>query len=489
MSQPDTNRTGPHVAAQVAATWAALDAADAAARNEQLAETLKAQDRAFLEALREMQAVRDFVGSPNHILGNPAAKHGEIAEQVDVGVRRAVDILHGQSPTASFDGIGRLDPVDYRMDGVDIQSKYYNGLRNTLDGVSSHATKYQNFASGDGRYHIPRDQHQQIEQLRQTGRVDGLSDESVVSIKSKLNTLQQETGRPLDELIQPGEGTYAEVQKGSVDDTIRERESRLTQENDELKQAAQIEHGPSIAGLANAAAIGAAAGGGVRLGQAIWVKCREGKNPFRGEFSTQDWKDVGVATVQGSAGGAVAGSGLYVLTNSTDLAAPFAASFVSSLMGVGDLLRQYHSGQIDGDQFVELSHIIAADAAIVGLSSAAGQVLIPIPILGAFVGSLAGKIVAAAIKDGLGEAESELIARLEAYEKRALEQLNEEFRAFIEKLDAYFGSLERLAEVAFDNTVNTTLRMEASIQFAEVVGVPEDLILRTTKDLDTFMKE
>lgn len=486
MSRPDTNQTGPHVAAQVTATWTALDAA---ARNEQLTETLQAQDRAFLEAQQKLQAVRNFVESPDHILGNPATKHGEIAEQVDVGVRRAVDILHGQSSTASFDGIGRLDPVDYRMDGVDIQSKYYDGLRNTLDGVSSHAAKYQNFASGDGRYHIPRDQHQQMEQLRQTSRADGLSDESVASIKSKLDTLQQETGRPPDEFIQPGEGTYAEVQKENVHDTILDRKNRLAQENDELKQAARIEHGPSLAGLENAAAIGAAAGGGVRLGQAIWVKCREGKNPFRGEFSTQDWKDIGVATVQGGAGGAVAGSALYALTNSTDLAAPFAASFVSSLMGVGDLLRQYHSGQIDGEQFVELSHIIAADAAIVGLSSAAGQVLIPVPILGALVGSLAGKIVAAAIKDGLGEAESELIARLEAYEKRALEKLDEEFRAFLEKLDAYFGSLERLAKVAFDNTVNTALRMEASIQFAEVVGVPEKLILRTTEDLDTLMKE
>ena len=82
-----------------------------------------------------------------------------------------------------------------------------------------------------------------------------------------------------------------------------------------------------------------------------------------------------------------------------------------------------------------------------------------------------------------------MIARLEAYERRALEQLDEEFRAFIQELDAYFGSLESLARVAFDNTVNTALRLEASIQFAKTVGVPDSLILRTTNDLDTFMME
>lgn len=486
MSQPDTNRTGPHVAAQVAATWASLDAADRANR---LAEVLTTQDRNFMDAWREMQEVRDFVGSPEGILGSPATKHGEIAEWVHVGVRKAIDALYGRTPSATFDGVGRLDPVDYREAGVDIQSKYYTGLRNTLDGVSEHVTKYSNFASDDGRYHIPRDQYQQIEELRQTDQIDGLSEKSANAIRSKLDEIQQVTGRSSDELIQPGEGTYAEVRQGRVHDTLDDRENRLIQENDKLNQEARAEQGPSLAGLGNAAAIGAAAGGGVRFGQAIWVKCRGGKNPFKGEFSTQDWKDVGVATAKGAGGGAVAGSALYALTNSTDLTAPFAGALVSGLIGVGDLLQQYHSGKIDGDQFVELSHIIAADAAIVGLAATAGQVLIPIPMLGAFVGSLAGKVVASAIKDGLGEAESKLIARLEAYERRALEQLDEEFRAFIKKLDAYFGSLERLARFAFDDTVNTTLRMEASIQFAEAVGVPDSLILRTTNDLDTFMME
>ena len=110
-------------------------------------------------------------------------------------------------------------------------------------------------------------------------------------------------------------------------------------------------------------------------------------------------------------------------------------------------------------------------------------------MLGAFVGSLAGKIVASAIKDGLGAEESELIARLAAYEKNALEQLDKEFCAFIKKLDAYFGNLERLAKIAFDNTVNTALRLEVSIQFAEIVGVPDRHILRNTDDLDAFMME
>jgi len=125
---------------------------DAASRAEELARTLEEQDRVFLGAMRELQAVRDFVGSPQNILGRAATKHGEIAERVHVGVSRAWDVLHGRAPTATFDAVPRTGPVDYRVDGVDIQSKYYNGLRNTLDGVAFHAEKYQGFAGGDGRY-------------------------------------------------------------------------------------------------------------------------------------------------------------------------------------------------------------------------------------------------------------------------------------------------------------------------------------------------
>ena len=53
------------------------------------------------------------------------------------------------------------------------------------------------------------------------------------------------------------------------------------------------------------------------------------------------------------------------------------------------------------------------------MATAAGQTLIPIPLLGALIGSLAGKFVASALKDGLGKSESALTARLAKYEQYA----------------------------------------------------------------------
>ena len=438
--------------------------------------------------MRELQAVRDFLGTPENILGRAATKHGEIAERVHVGVSRAWDVLHGCAPTATFDGVPRTGPVDYRVDGVDIQSKYYNGLRNTLDGVASHAEKYPGFAGGRGRYHIPGDQHRQLEELRRTGEIEGLSDRSASVLQRRVDDLEQATGRPADALIEPGDASYAEVQRGRVHDMLHDRKDRLTQENDELKRTARVEHGPSTAGFVRAAGLGAAVRGGVGLAQAIWIKYREGRNPFRGEFSIRDWQDVGVVLAQGAGGGAVAGSSLYFLTNSTALAAPFAGSLVSGLMGIGVLLRDHYAGTIDGEQFVEMSHIVAMDAAAVGLASVAGQTMIPVPLLGALLGGLAGKLVASALQDGLGESEWALISRLSQYERYALEQLDEEFRAVMQGLDAWFGNLERLAVTAFDPAANADLLM-ASVRVAEIVGVPDARIVRKIADLDALMQE
>lgn len=487
MSRSDAvRRAGPHIVAQTAASWAALDAA---ARGEALAAALTKQDRAFLEAFRELQVVREFVGSPEHVLGSAKTKHGEIAEQVHVGVRRAVELLHQRMPSATFDGVDRFSLVDYVDGGVSIQSKFYNGLQNTLEGVGSHAEQYMEFASSGGRYHIPKDQYEQLRQLRESGTIDGWSDRSVERLERTVENLQRTTGRPLDDLVESSDARYDEVQLARVHETIKDREDSLTDKNEELKDKAHGEQGPSLSGAVTAAAIGAAAGGGVRFAQAVWVKYRDGKNPFQGEFSVEDWKDIGLDTAKGAGTGAVAGGTLYLLTNSTDLAAPFAGALVSGLIGIGDLLGQYHSGEIDGEQFVDCSLMVAAEAAIVGLSAAAGQTLIPIPMLGAFVGSIAGKIVTSAIRDGLGEAESELIERLKAYEAEAIAKLDDALRAAMEELDAYFGRLSDLARIAFDETVNTELRLVASVQIAEAVEVPDHQILRSEADLDNFMEE
>ena len=380
--------------------------------------------------MRELQAVRDFVGSPENILGRAATKHGEIAERVHVGVSRAWDVLHRRAPIATTDGVPRTGPVDYRVDGVDIQSKYYNGLRNTLDGVASHAEKYPGFPDGPGRYHIPRDQHRQFDEFLRTGGIEGQSDRSASALQRRVDDLERTTGRPADDLIEPGDASYAEVQRGRVHDTLRNREDGLARANEKLERAARVEHGTSLAGFVKAAGLGGMVGGGVGLAQAVWIKYREGRNPFRGEFSIHDWQDVGVVAAQGAGGGAVAGSSLYLLTNSTALAALFAGSLISGLMGIGVLLRDPlrrndRRRAVCGDVAHHRHGRRGRGVGVRGWPdhdprSAAWRALL---------GGLAGKLVTSALKDGLRESESALLSSLAEYERYAFGQLDEEFRA------------------------------------------------------------
>ena len=77
MKRSPADRGVAHVSAQVAAAWGALDAEH---RAGELTAALRGQDRAFLDAMRELHVVRNFVGSPGNILGSTDTKHGEIAE-------------------------------------------------------------------------------------------------------------------------------------------------------------------------------------------------------------------------------------------------------------------------------------------------------------------------------------------------------------------------------------------------------------------------
>lgn len=487
MSNDRHNSHPPHIASQVAASWSAFDKA---VRADQLADSLQNLNAAFESAMGEVQTARDFIGSPGSILGNSATKHGEIAEQVHVVVTRAFDVLHGRATSATFEGIGRTSAVDYRVNGVDIQSKYINGLRNTLDHVQRHAEKYPEFIASNSQYHIPRDQYQQLQELRGTGKIDGLSDRVSQSLSEKLEELQKTTGRKVDSLIQPGEASYQEVQRNSVETTLNSRERQLINEQDKLRETAKVAHGPSVQGFTQAAALGAVAGGGVQVAQSFWKKWKqEGKNPFLGDLTESDWREIGLDVAQGMGTGAISGGSLYLLTNATNLAAPFAGAMVSGLIGIGDLLRQYHENKISPDQFLELSLTVTSDAAIIGLATAAGQALIPIPILGALIGSISGQLITSTLKSTLGNSAEQLLDRLEQHQKIVLAKLDDDCRSIPVQVNQYFDNLEKLLTFVFDESLNTHLRLSASVQLAESCGVSGHLIIRSSEDLDQFMME
>lgn len=214
---------------------AGVVAADNLTRIQELERVLSNQDCALADALRQIKHVRDFVGSPEHILGNPQTKHGEIAEQVEVGIRNARDLLNQRTPSATFDGVGRTAPADYRIDNIDVQSKFVNGAGKNLDHVLEHMKQYDYFGRNGSYYHIPKDHYEIIQRISQGEAVEGLSPNTIQRIGQKIREVEQLSGKPFHEVVKPGVSNYSEVQQGQVHDTLDRHKRELKGNQKELK--------------------------------------------------------------------------------------------------------------------------------------------------------------------------------------------------------------------------------------------------------------
>ncbi len=249
---------------------------------------LSIQDLRFKSATEQLDNVKIFLGSPENILGSDKTKHGEIAEQVEVGVRNAKSILNGESATATFDTVGRTAPEDYIIDGIKVQSKFINGTRANLDHVLDHMEKYQDFGRDGSYYHIPKDHYEIIDKIRNGQSVDGLSDRTVNTLLKKIELVEDATGLPFEEVVKPGISDYAEIQQGTVENTLSRHNEDLEAKNDSIKDDISQEHQASLQDGLKTAAIAGAISGGISLATAIYSKHKDGKKLLQGDFTIED---------------------------------------------------------------------------------------------------------------------------------------------------------------------------------------------------------
>lgn len=440
------------------------------------------QDQAFSKALDQILIVHDFVGSPENIIGSPLTKHGEIAEQVEVGVRNAHHALMQEDMTATFDGVGRTAPEDYLIDGIAVQSKFINGANNNLGHILDHMDKYPEFGRDDSYYHIPNDFYETILAIINNESTEQFAGSTIRAITEKVALIEEQTGKAFGDVVRPGISNYADVQQGKIHETLQQHESELLDTNITLKDIISENHQPSLNEAAFGAGMGAAAGGSVALTVAIYRKYKAGKSLLKGDFTTEDWKDIGITAGKGVTGGAVAGSVIYGLTNYTVLSAPFAAAVVSAAKSVSSLVEEYHSKNINFDQFVDLGMIVCAESAIVGICAATGQVLIPVPVLGAVIGSVAGQMLAQFTSSEISGIEKHLQEDMSLF----LSKVNSAYADVVLKIYDDFEKLGELTRVAFSLEHNESLLMN-SIQLARSYGIHEDHIIKNHAEIDRFM--
>lgn len=469
-----------HVREQAAAEIVGLLNAE---RIHDLGQQIHTQDGAFRLALDEIKRVKEFIGAPEHILGRMNTKHGEVAEHLQVGVRRAYDALNQMPFSATFEGVGRIAPEDYKLDGVDVQSKYINGARNTLDHVREHLDKYPWFGEQSQFYHVSKDQYEQIEMAYRGMTPPGLSDGSAQKLREKIQDVLERTGKPFEEIIRPGSYEYKEVQLGVAQNTLGREEQGIRRDQEEIKNSIKTEHQPGLSEAAEAAAIAAVLAAGLNLGYGLYKKSKAGKSIFK--LTADDWKELGIDSAKAGAGGAGVAAVIYGLTNYSGMSAPLAAAIASTARGVYSQAELYRNGKLTKGQLIDNSIALSGEAGIVALCSVAGQAAIPIPILGGVIGSIVGKFVSKLLVDYLGEDGKKLAKLISDRTAVALDQLSTHYRRLVARFMATFDALDDLITRAFDPKLNQKL-VELSIETARKLGVPEHNILVTAEQCDRY---
>ncbi len=459
-----------------------------------LSERNSRQDVNFVNAMKEVESVRDFLGDPSKILGSELTKHGEIAEQVEVGIGNAKQLIKGLPKRFTFDGVGRTAPEDYIMDGIKAQSKFINGENNTLSKVIEHLEKYKDIDFGrDGsKYVIPKDFHETINKIMDGENLDNLSEKTINAIKDKVKTIEEMTGKDFNDVVKSSISDYKDVQQGVITKTVDTHEKNIINENNKIKDkfkqeaeknknAAILKAKPSFQEGLKVAAISAAAEGTIQTAIVMYKK----KKPLK-DYDVDDWKEVGIVFGKGSGKGAVRGASIYVLTNYASMSAPLASSFVSASFGVASLYSSYKKGEISAEEMVEQGEILCFDTTLNLLGSTIGQTLIPIPVLGAVVGSIAANVVGGIIKGQLNAKEKELIRLSQIRYEENMKMLDEKLAKEIEKIARKMMFMWGLSRMAFNYEINATLRFEASQRLAVAHGVQRSQILKTEEEIDDY---
>lgn len=449
-------------------------------RLRELADTLSKQDINLENAMEELQKLRDFIGDPSHILGSNATKHGEIAENMQVHISNAKKLVEGLKGLYTFDGVGRTAPEDYLFDGSPVQQKFYNGAKQTIEAVKKHLDTYPGFIKSGGTYDIPKDQYEYIvELLKKPSSQLNRSEATLVKV---IREWEEKNGISFTDKVKSAIVDYSEVQTGKADSTVNNAEKEIKDSDKRQRDDAFAKSKPTLKEGATVTAVSAAVEGGLQFALAVRKKLKSGKK--LAEFTEKDWKEIGITTAKGTGTGAFRGAGTYVLTNFANMSGTVANGYITSMLGMASQANKYRNGEIDSEDFLINSQVVCLDASISVIGAAIGQFAIPIPILGAVIGSSVSNFMAGIAKDNLSKKEQELIDKYNKEIKELTDKLSAEERKVIDLLEKEYKKFSSLADLAFD--VNVNIAFVGSIHLAQHVGVSESKILKTKSDVDNY---
>ena len=408
--------------------------------------------------------------------GGATGMHGFIAEVAECGIGNAREQIEGRAPIYVW--INDNGPEDLRRGFDLIQQKFVqSGNHLSLQAVKQHLQHYPDYLIKGGKYQIPSDHYARIKWLL------SISEEEANKMPTSTGKFSLRQWRevhdffasgdvPLDKL-EPSILDYKGVQRDTFEHTLENETLQLKEQNKARRAQEYQMSKPSLQEAVKATTIAALVEGSLSLCLGIAKKRRSGKRIK--DFDQSDWQDIAGETGVGTLKGGIRGSSIYYLSNYTATPAAVASALVTAAFGIAEQTHQLYKGAIDEITFIENSEIICLDVAVSALFSFAGQVIIPIPILGAVVGNAIGTVMYQLSKQFLSSKEQAMFEKYVASIQEIDNDIQERYQHFIFEINEDLRIFVDVLDRAFSVDVRDAYL--GSIELAKEMGVPEDEII------------
>ncbi len=446
-------------------------------RIDRLVEMLSKQDINFSSSMRTInKAFEEIKATVISNRGGDKGMHGFIAEIAESGIGNARQQIIGKAKIYEWiDDNGR---DDLKRGAEFIQQKFVqSGGHLSLGAISMHLKKYPEYIAKGYKYQIPKDHYDKIiAYLEMPAEVANKLPTSTggFSLRQWKEVHSFFEANNIDpSKIEPSLLEYGEVQRDAISDTFNKEKEHLREVDKKQRVDANQKSKANLSEGVKATAVSAAIEGATTFVTAVAHKRKCGKKIK--DFDQTDWVEIAEETGKGTVKGGVRGASIYALTNFAATPSAVASALTTAAFGVAEQAYLFRNGVIDEVQFIENSEMLCLDASVSALSSFAGQILIPVPVLGAVVGNAVGTMIYQIGKDNLSAKEQELIEQYLKDISDLEDKLSEEYMQYIDQLNCCLSNYMELLSVAFNPDVERAL--DGSVALAKHMGVPDAEIL------------
>lgn len=458
-----------------------------------------------LNLQKAMDSINDALKTVHELIqsnrGGERGLHGFIAEISEVGIGNARENIKGNSNIYKW--INDNSSSDLLRGTTEIQQKFYlSGGDFSLGAVAKHLSKYPDYLSNGSKYQIPKDQYENIKQLYQLTEKDAYKtlsnsgDGLTINQWKKVHNFFENNDNISFDDLEPSLLEYDEVQKGTINKTIAQEKEYLKNVDKEQRDKAFDNNKSTLTEAGKATAVSAVIEGSTAFITCIIRKIKSGKGIK--DFTSEDWEEIAKETGVGTVKGGVRGASIYTVTSAVMSKAPdfydarickealtaynktastTANAVVTASFGFAEQVHKFRKNEITELELLENSQIVCLDASVSALSSLIGQIVIPVPVLGAVIGNAVGTMMYKIAKDHFSKKEQ---AIMKQYYDELIEldnKLDKQYQQFVLELSNSFEEFLSILEKAFSPDINVAL--DGSIELAKACGVDENEILDT----------